>query len=311
MSIEAMSRVWNKSQQQGTKLVLLLALADMTNSDGYCWPSLETLQERARLSRYQNVIKAIAEIEADAEVWVDRSRGRNHSNTYIVTSGMSSDELANILITRFDYSPDEATQKASDFIKRSPQTTLLKCSPEDINVVDELHLSEQNVVVEVVKCSPQTTRTIIEPNTLSNDKAIASSDASPPTFDVGKKKKKKSNAGREKDPERDEWFNVVCWMVFAHQDRKLLNKEDFININNTINTIRDSTEQYTIDELKRWYKEIWSTEWPGKQRDSSKVQHPAFKDIKTGIGRVRATITPIGLTVSTNGSSPRTRMKEL
>lgn len=171
MSIEIMNRVWNQSQQQGTKLVLLLALADMANTSGYCWPSLETLQKRARLSRYQNVIKAISEMEADAEVWVERSRGRNHSNTYIVTVGMNADDLAKTLITHFDYLPADAMQKASDFLKRSPQTTLSKRSPQGNNVVPEIHLEKenvvpeiQNVVVEVKKRSPQTTRSVIEPS---------------------------------------------------------------------------------------------------------------------------------------------------
>jgi DnaD/phage-associated family protein len=171
MSIEIMNRVWNQSQQQGTKLVLLLALADMANTSGYCWPSLETLQQRARLSHRQNIIKAIAEMESNAEVWVEHNRGRNHSNTYIVTVGMGADELAKTLITYFDYSPSDAMQKANDFLKRSPQTTLSdKCSPQAVNVVEGLHLPKQNVVVEqenvvvgLIKCSPQTTRSVIEP----------------------------------------------------------------------------------------------------------------------------------------------------
>ena len=175
MSIEIMNRVWSQSRQQGTKLVLLLALADMANSNGYCWPSLETLQQRARLSHRQNVIKAIAEMESGSEIWVEHSRGRNRSNTYIITVGMSVDELAKTLIAHFDYQPSVAMQKANDFLKRSRGTTLSKCSPQAENVVGELHLSNENVqenvvvglknvVVEHTKCSPQTTRSVIEPS---------------------------------------------------------------------------------------------------------------------------------------------------
>ena len=170
-----------------------------------------------------------------------------------------------------------------------------------------------------------------EPKTSSENepKSETSSENEPKSvqkLNTQKKRKKKNNnppdetknkkdepEENDKDPERDEWFNVICWLVFSHQDRKLLNKEDFININNTINTIRNSKEQYTLDELKRWYKEIWSTEWPGKQKNTTKIQHPSYKDIKTGIGRIRPTVSPVGLVSSLNGSadSPRKRMKEL
>jgi len=181
MSIEIMTRVWNQSQQQGTKLVLLLALADMANSNGYCWPSLETLQQRARLSHRQNVIKAIAEMEADAEVWVEHSRGRNHSNSYIITVGMGADELSKTLIGHFDYSPADAMQKANAFVKRSPQVENVVGELHLDNVVGELHYSQQNVVVERenvvrtrVKCSPQTTRSVIEPSRTNDDDTRAS-----------------------------------------------------------------------------------------------------------------------------------------
>ncbi len=174
MSIEIMSRVWSQSQQQGTKLVLLLALADMANSNGYCWPSLETLQQKARLSHRQNVIRAIADMEADAEVWVEHGRGRNHSNNYIITVGMGADELAKTLITHFDYSPTDATQKANAFVKRSPPTTLLKCSPPTQNVVEEAHFNEQNVARTRVKRSPPTTRSVIEPINNNDDDSASS-----------------------------------------------------------------------------------------------------------------------------------------
>lgn len=137
--IEYSNRVWAHSKQQGTKLVLLLAIADMTNENYYyCWPSLETLQEKARLAHRQNAIRAIDELESAGELWVERGRGRACTNAYVVTVGMSPSELANILITRFDHDPTDALQQATDHIN--------KCSPQAKNVAIETHI--KNVAVE-------------------------------------------------------------------------------------------------------------------------------------------------------------------
>jgi len=289
MSIEIMNRVWDHSQQQGTKLVLLLALADMANNSGYCWPSLETLQQRARLSHRQNVIKAIAEMEEIGEVWVERNRGRNHSNNYIVTAGMSADELASTLTNNFDYTPTEAIDKANEFLKRSPQTTLSKRSPQTQNVVDEshlnqenvvkeLHFDEENVVVGLIKCSPQTTRSVIEP-------IINNIPAQPSEKPVGKKQKKET-AEQKEDPEQSKWFSALCWLVYGHQDYKLLSKTDCIAVGKTAKQLRELN--YTIDELREWYRDKWSIEWPGKQQGKAEIQKPSLKQIKTGIGQVKA-----------------------
>ena len=150
--IEYSNRVWAHSKQQGTKLILLLALADMTNEkDLYCFPSLETLQQRSRLANRQNVIRSLADIEKDREVWIEHSRGRNHSNAYIVTAGMSATELAQILVSRFQYTPEDAIQKAYEFINKNvPLETHL--SPKE-NVSSE----RENVSSELIKCASEDT----------------------------------------------------------------------------------------------------------------------------------------------------------
>lgn len=143
--IEYSNRVWSHSKQQGTKLVLLLALADMTNQDkGFCWPSFETLQEKARLAHRQNAIRSIDELENAGELWVERGRGRSCTNAYIVTVGMTPAELSRILIHHFDYEPNDALQRAEDHIN--------KCSPQAENVAAETH--KQNVASERENVAP-------------------------------------------------------------------------------------------------------------------------------------------------------------
>ena len=105
-----------------------------------------------------------------------------------------------------------------------------------------------------------------------------------------KKEKKETNntPNEEKEtPEQQQWFAAVCWLVHNHQDYKLLSKEDKIAIGKTVKQIRDSAGDYTIDDLRSWYRDVWSQEWPGKQPGKTEIQRPTLKQIRVGIGAVK------------------------
>ncbi len=61
MSIEKMTDVWKYSQFGGPKLLLLLAIADMADDDGYCWPSIIHLAFKIRRSE-RSTQKMMAQI---------------------------------------------------------------------------------------------------------------------------------------------------------------------------------------------------------------------------------------------------------
>lgn len=53
MSIRAIQAVWDRTRAGGSMRLLLLALADFADEDGYSWPSIETLAQRAGRSERQ------------------------------------------------------------------------------------------------------------------------------------------------------------------------------------------------------------------------------------------------------------------
>lgn len=63
MSVKALSHVWEHSKQKGAHLLVLLALADGANDDGFCWYSLTTIAKKARQSRNhtQRYLREMAE----------------------------------------------------------------------------------------------------------------------------------------------------------------------------------------------------------------------------------------------------------
>lgn len=93
MSIYPLTRVWDHSQQRGTALLLLLAMADRADELGVAWAGTNWLATRARLARRQT-IRTIQQLENDEEIVVVRSRrlnGLNIVNHYIVSVGATPD----------------------------------------------------------------------------------------------------------------------------------------------------------------------------------------------------------------------------
>ena len=64
MSVYYTAGVWELADAEGTKLLMLIALADYCNDDGICWPSNPHLAERCRLSVRQTQ-RLLSEICSD------------------------------------------------------------------------------------------------------------------------------------------------------------------------------------------------------------------------------------------------------
>src|SRR5688572_32574406 len=62
----------------------MLALADRADDNGYCWPSIDDLAERTKLSP-RAVQKAIAALAKLGELDVENGGGRHRSNRYRIT----------------------------------------------------------------------------------------------------------------------------------------------------------------------------------------------------------------------------------
>jgi len=82
-----MSRVWDYSKQEGTKLLLLLALADFARDDGRAWPSVKTLAKKARCGK-RNAQYILREIAKDGEIAIAKETGPRGTNLYTVLVGV-------------------------------------------------------------------------------------------------------------------------------------------------------------------------------------------------------------------------------
>lgn len=114
MSIRVMSRVWEKSTQKGSALLLLLAIADHAADDGYCWPGIPVLAKKIRMSE-RSVMRLVKQIEEDGELYVIRS---NRNNRYVVTVGMRQSNLDAVARSRGfplpEYPSDDLSRDTGD-----------------------------------------------------------------------------------------------------------------------------------------------------------------------------------------------------
>ena len=85
MSLEAYTAVWSRSKAQGTTLLVHLALADCANDAhrGWCWPGIDYIAKKSRLSR-RSVCTKLQELEDIGEVYTDHYAGPNCCNRYLL-----------------------------------------------------------------------------------------------------------------------------------------------------------------------------------------------------------------------------------
>lgn len=93
MSIKVMSRVWDHSEQEGSRLLVLLAMADWADDDGYCWPKIAVLAHKARVDE-RTVQRCLADLVEAKELERSGGGGRGRSSTYRVVTGLKGDRLS-------------------------------------------------------------------------------------------------------------------------------------------------------------------------------------------------------------------------
>jgi hypothetical protein len=77
MAIKYSSKIWRETNQQGTRRLVLLALADYANDQGMAWPSIASLAQKCRLSERQTQ-RILRILEKDGEIII-RKGGTNNT----------------------------------------------------------------------------------------------------------------------------------------------------------------------------------------------------------------------------------------
>jgi hypothetical protein len=134
MSIRVMTAVWDRSKHTKTALLILLALADFANDEGFCWPSIDTLAHKARCSR-RHVQRLLQEmgIGEDREVEIRENAGPNGVHLYRITIPVAPRRTADATAAaRGDILSPGVTPEAArgDILPRGGDISSPQMSPE-------------------------------------------------------------------------------------------------------------------------------------------------------------------------------------
>lgn len=162
MSRKIVDRVWQHSHLSGANKLLLLALAEQADDDGFTWVGYKTLApmlgviERQVYRLVDNLIE-----KGEAIVWEQQGQhgGRGYTNIYLVTTGLTQEQIAETVKRRFDLVSDEVeaviTKKGDTYIKLcdvkriSPATLERTRKGDTYVIVDEK--PDTNVTLNPVK----------------------------------------------------------------------------------------------------------------------------------------------------------------
>src|SRR5262252_7054276 len=91
-----MTSVWDDLRTQAhSELLVLLALADWANDDGYCWPTISALAVKSRLSE-RAVQQILGRLSATGRIERISGGGRGHANEYrVVVARKPAPEMVN------------------------------------------------------------------------------------------------------------------------------------------------------------------------------------------------------------------------
>ena len=84
MSLKATSAVWEHTQHSGSRLAMLLCIADLADEQGNAWGYMQKLAERCRMQK-RGAQLVIAELRESRELEVFDAQGPKGSNLYRLT----------------------------------------------------------------------------------------------------------------------------------------------------------------------------------------------------------------------------------
>lgn len=195
MSVRCIDRVWQGSIQQGTRLLVLLALADRAGDDGFCWPGIAEIAQRARISERQAQYH-IRALEKDKEIICQVNRGRTHSNRYIVTIGLTDEEIQETVKEKMKYIAH------IDNRKDATDCTVLdkRCNPVQEKV-------QSSAVKGAIAIAPEPSITVNEPSISESKLSDSAGEKPSPTLTVaGKEYFKQFNRKRWGTPAQRDLF---------------------------------------------------------------------------------------------------------
>ena len=118
MGVEALTRVFEHAPHDGMELLVLIALANIADAAGVCWPGHEYLGLYARIKHERNLRQYLRALESTGNIYASKVGHRNQKAMYLVATAMSEEEIEQVLTHSFELHLDDARELATDMVER-------------------------------------------------------------------------------------------------------------------------------------------------------------------------------------------------
>jgi hypothetical protein len=133
-----MSWVWENGPTDQGELLVMLALADFANDAGKCWPSMQSIARKARLTE-RGAQKIVRRLQSAGMLSIVTGGGRGGCNTYIVNAGIPEQETPNVVHPE-PRSPRTTEHKPRTRVQKTPNTG----SPEPSRTIKNRQQSRES-----------------------------------------------------------------------------------------------------------------------------------------------------------------------
>ena len=132
MSIRLMNQCWLHSRSKGGSLLVLLAIADFSNDEGFAYPSIATLARKARLTP-RNTQRTIRRLVACGELEVADGDGPHRTHLYriVLREGADADGCHSVRATKCQDDIGHRKRMTNQPYKPSEETVIKKDSHGD------------------------------------------------------------------------------------------------------------------------------------------------------------------------------------
>lgn len=270
MSVRWTALIWDEAKDlEGSKLLLLLAIADHANDDGVCYPKVETLAKKARLSVRQTQ-RLLAQLEQAGYMIRDNAGGRGRPTNYILQ-------------------PPEQWPKKDD-AQMSPK----RCKKGDTNT------SPNSAQKGDIQRAERVTSGVKRVTSSAQKGDIASHAREEPSIEPSIEPSEEPELSADTDaagttPWQD-FVGALCWVCYGHMKVNDLTEERKGQL--LAEAKRIQTAGYTQDDLRLWFKTVWAKTYRWVKGN----ERPIPAHVRSSIPAIRAE-TPPGFEVGIGGDA--------
>lgn len=279
------------------------------NAEGKSWirnTAEEWKQKQFPFWSMPTIARIIASLEAKKIISVrnDLNEFRGDRTSWL---SINADELDNLLAPKPSNQNEIPFDQIDEMVSQSDQIhsinliKSIRSNRSDLYMNKNSKEKEENIIVADEPQQPISSLDAQQLEPVGNSEQQPDAECNKRSGKRGKRSKADSDVAQDAEqPDHRHMWEALFYITHLHKDFKLSTKEMDMAIGKAAKKLKDLG--YNIDDLRNWYRNIWSKEFPGLQ--NGQVQRATIGQICGGIGRIRNCTVPDSLSGPSTPTAP-------